>query len=71
MSPKNLRGVGKRLVECFVDECLGKVAAGTATGTDSEGLGEFVDVLDTRGHRLANLAVLDGLAQADVHEARI
>ena len=69
--PKDLRGVGERLVERFVDQCLGEVAAGTATGADAEHLGELVDILDTRGHGLANLAVLDGLTQADVHEARI
>lgn len=59
---KDLRGVGERVVEGFVDKQLGEVAARTAAGAHAEHLGELVDVLDTRGHRLANLAVLDGLA---------
>ena len=57
-----LRGVRERLVEGFVDQRLGEVAARAAAGADAEHLGELVDILDTRGHRLANLAVLDGLA---------
>ena len=55
-------GVGERLVADFVNQRLGEVPAGAATGADAERLGKLVDVLDTRGRRLANLAVLDGSA---------
>jgi len=55
--------VGQGVVpDALVDEILREVAARAATGTYAEFLGELVNVVDTRGNRLANLGVPDRVA---------